>query len=155
MNNINEINLQYLTNPYEMNKLQRDNSFNLISKEDYEFYKARIFKITKDILKEKEVDKKIKNSFLDYMKICIDHFKFIDKRDIIQKEYDKIEKNKIKQTNFDISGTNNIIMKQPEFKKVKITDQLPIKTNIEPTAIIMPKKRIINLKDPVLKRKGI
>ncbi len=46
-------------------------------------------------------------------------------------------------------------MKKTEFKKVKITDQIPIKTNIIPENIVMPKKRIFNLKDPKLKRKGI
>ena len=155
MNNINEIDLQYLTNPSEMNKLNRDNSFNVINKDDFDFYKPRILKLTKDILKDKLVDKKINNCFMNYVKICIEHFKFIDKRDIIQNEYDKLEEKMKNTNNFDISDSNNIIMKKPEFKKVKITDQIPIKTNIKPDTIIMPKKRIINLKDPSLKRKGI
>ena len=90
MNNINEINLQYLTNPSEMNKLNRDNSFNHINKEDYDFYKARILKTVKDILKDKSVDRKINYCFINFAKLCIEHFKFIDKRDIIQNEYDKI-----------------------------------------------------------------
>ena len=153
--NINKIDLQYLTNPYEMNKVYKDSSFNLVEKEDFDFYKARILKMTKDILKEKEVDKKIKNSFLNFSKVCIDHFKFIDKSDIIQNEYDAIEKNKKKKNNFSIDKSNNIIMKKPEIKKLKITDQIPIKTNITPEKVVMPKKRVINLKDPSLKRKGI
>lgn len=153
--NINKIDLQYLTNPYEMNKVYKDSSFNLVEKEDFNFYKARILKMTKDILKEKEVDKKIKNSFLDFAKVCIDYFKFIDKRDIIQKEYDMIEKNKIKNTNFNMKESNNLIIKKPECKKLKITDQIPIKTNITTEKVVMPKKRVINLKDPSLKRKGI
>lgn len=155
MNNINEITLQYLTNPIGMNRIYKDTSFNKINKEDFEFYKARIFKITKDILKDKEVDKKINNGFMNFAKICIEHFKFIDKRDIIQNEYDAIEKQKKENSDFNIDESNNIIMKKPEFKKVKITDQIPIKTNIKPETVVMPKKRIINLKDPKLKRKGI
>ena len=62
--NINEIDLQYLINPVSWEKLNKDCSFNELSKEDYEFYKPRIFKITKDILKDKEVDKKIKKCFI-------------------------------------------------------------------------------------------
>ena len=153
--NINEIDLQYLINPVSWEKLNKDCSFNELSQEDYEFYKPRIFKITKDILKDKEVDKKIKKCFMNYTKICIEHFKFIDKRDIIQKEYDE-RKNKNKNTNnFNMGESNNLIMKKTEFKKIKITDQIPIKTNIIPENIVMPKKRIFNLKDPKLKRKGI
>uniref|UniRef100_A0A6C0C0E8 Uncharacterized protein n=1 Tax=viral metagenome TaxID=1070528 RepID=A0A6C0C0E8_9ZZZZ len=144
--NINKINLQYLTNPYEMNKIHKDTSFNLVEKEDFDFYKARILKMTKDILKEKEVDNTIKNSFINYSKVCIDHFKFIDKRDIIQNEYDMIEKNKKKENKFNIDESNNIIMKKRQVKKLKITDQIPIKTNITPEKVVMPKKRKINLK---------
>ena len=153
--NINEINRQYLINPTSWEKLNKDSSFNELSNEDFEFYKPRIFKITKDILKDKEVDKKIKKCFMNYAKICIEHFKFIDKRDIIQKEYDEREKKNKNTTNFNINESNNLIMKKTEFKKVKITDQMPIKTNIIPKNIVMPKKRIFNLKDPKLKRKGI
>uniref|UniRef100_A0A6C0C109 Uncharacterized protein n=1 Tax=viral metagenome TaxID=1070528 RepID=A0A6C0C109_9ZZZZ len=46
-------------------------------------------------------------------------------------------------------------MKKRQVKKLKITDQIPIKTNITPEKVVMPKKRKINLKDPSLKRKGI
>merc|ERR1711865_1078214 len=108
-------------------------------------------KITKDILKDKDVDKKLKKCFMNYTKICIEHFKFIDKRDIIQKEYDERKKKSKKTTSFNISESNNLIMKKTEFKKVKITDQIDIKTNIKPEKVIIPKKRIFNLKDPKLK----
>jgi hypothetical protein len=155
MSNINELTLKYLTNPSEMNRIYKDTSFNIIDKNDFEFYKARIFKLTKDILKDKEVDKKINNGFMNFAKLCIEHFKFIDKRDIIQNEYDDIKKNKSESNGFNINESNSIIMKKPEFKKVKITDQIPIKTNIKPDSVIMPKKRVFNLKDPKLKRKGI
>lgn len=153
--NINEINRQYLINPASWEKINKDSSFNELNQEDYEFYKPRIFKITKDILKDKEVDKKIKKCFMNYAKICMEHFKFIDKRDIIQKEYDEREKKNKNTTSFNINESNNLIMKKTEFKKVKITDQMPIKTNIIPKNVVMPKKRIFNLKDPKLKRKGI
>jgi len=153
--NINEINRQYLINPTSWEKLNKDSSFNELSNEDFEFYKPRIFKITKDILKDKEVDKKIKKCFMNYAKICMEHFKFIDKRDIIQKEYDEREKKNKNNKEFNMNESNNLIMKKTEFKKVKITDQIHIKTNIIPENIVMPKKRVFNLKDPKLKRKGI
>jgi len=153
--NINEIDKQYLITPASWEKLNKDCSLNELIQEDYEFYKPRIFKITKDILKDKEVDKKIKKCFMNYAKICMEHFKFIDKRDIIQKEYDERDKKNKNTTSFNINESNNLIMKKTEFKKVKITDQMPIKTNIIPKNVVMPKKRIFNLKDPKLKRKGI
>ena len=84
----------------------------------------------------------------------MEHFKFIDKRDIIQKEYDEREKKNKNTTSFNINESNNLIMKKTEFKKVKITDQMPIKTNIIPKNVVMPKKRIFNLKDPKLMEQG-
>lgn len=153
--NINEINKQYLITPASWEKLNKDCSLNELSDEDYEFYKPRIFKITKDILKDKDVDKKIKKCFIDYVKVCIEHFKFIDKKDIIQKEYDEREEKNKNTNSFNMDESNNLIMKKTEFKKIKITDQLDIKTNIKPEKVIIPKKRVFNLKDPKLKRKGI
>ena len=43
---LNLIDLQYLTNPFEMNKImkQKEGSL-LLSKKDLEFYKKRIFKL--------------------------------------------------------------------------------------------------------------
>ena len=101
------------------------------------------------------MDKKIKKCFIDYVKVCIEHFKFIDKKDIIQKEYDEREEKNKNTNSFNMDESNNLIMKKTEFKKIKITDQLDIKTNIKPEKVIIPKKRVFNLKDPKLKRKGI
>ena len=40
-------------------------------------------------------------------------------------------------------------------KKVKINEQMEVKTNMTPEKIILPKSKKFNLKDPNLKRKGI
>ena len=40
---LNLIDLQYLTNPNEMNKIMKKNEISLVSKKDLEFYKKRIF----------------------------------------------------------------------------------------------------------------
>tara|TARA_B100001063_G_C16777896_1_gene567349 strand:- start:2609 stop:3082 length:474 start_codon:yes stop_codon:yes gene_type:complete len=153
---INTIDLIYLTNPNQMKKMKKPYLKELaLLKEDLNFYNARILKITKDILKNKEVDIKVTQTFNEYARICIEHFKFIDKKDMIQKEYDLIKKSKSKFKNIDLTKTNEIIFKEKKPKKMKITSQMNIKSNIPPEKIIMPASKIFNLKDPNLKRKGV
>ena len=48
---LNLIDLQYLTNPFEMNKIMKQKEGSFLSKKDLEFYKKRIFKQTKDMLR--------------------------------------------------------------------------------------------------------
>ena len=152
---INTIDLMYLTNPHQMKKVNKSVDELLVSKEDLDFYSARILKMTKDILKSKKVDIRVKHTFNEYAKICIDYFKFIDKRDIIQKDYNSIKESKSKFKNIDLTKTNEIIFKEKKPKKMKITSQMNIKSNIPPEKIIMPSSKVFNLKDPNLKRKGV
>ena len=42
---LNLIDLQYLTNPFEMTKIMKRKEESLLSKKDLEFYKKRIFKL--------------------------------------------------------------------------------------------------------------
>ena len=109
---INTIDLMYLTNPHQMKKMNKPVEDLLVSKEDLDFYSARILKMTKDILKNKEVDVRVKHTFNDYAKICIDYFKFIDKRDMIQKDYNSIKESKSKLGSIDLTKTNEIIFKE-------------------------------------------
>ena len=152
---INTIDLMYLTNPHQMKKMNKPVEELLVSKEDLDFYSARILKMTKNILKNKEVDVRVNHTFNDYARICIDYFKFIDKRDMIQKDYNSIKESKSKFKNIDLTKTNEIIFKEKKPKKMKITSQMNIKSNIPPEKIIMPASKVFNLKDPNLKRKGV
>ena len=55
---LNLIDLQYLTNPFEMTKIMKRKEESLLSKKDLEFYKKRIFKLTKDMLRGEKVNTK-------------------------------------------------------------------------------------------------
>ena len=56
---LNLIDLQYLTNPNEMNKIMKKNEISLVSKKDLEFYKKRIFQLTKDMLRGEKINTKV------------------------------------------------------------------------------------------------
>ena len=90
-----------------------------------------------------------------YLYLSIQHFKFIDKVDIIQKDYEGIKIKKKKKTNFNLEKTNNIITRKKE-KVGKITEAIDIKIKYKTKRkFIMPKKKIINLKEEHLKTKGL
>jgi len=152
---INMLDLQFLTNPLELQKLNKKQEISLINEQDKAFYKKRIFQMAKDILLNQSVDVKLKHSFEVFCCNCIEYFKFIDKSEIIQKDYIDVPQKKIKVKKYlNLDTTNQIIMKKKHVRSPKITDHIKIKRKNKKKTII-PKKRIINLKDPQLMFKGV
>jgi hypothetical protein len=153
---MNLIDLQYLTNPVEFQKLQhKTKNPDILSVNDLKFYKKRLFQLTKNILQGENVDKKIQHSFEQYANVVIEHFKFMDKIDIIQKEYIDIKEKKCNVQNIDMQKTNDLIFKKSKPHRPKITDHINIKSTKTIRPIIIPKKKDINLKDPKFRIKGL
>jgi hypothetical protein len=152
---MNLIDLQYLSNPYELNKLMRNKEILLVSTDDIKFYRKRIFQLTKDLLREQDKDVKIKRAFQMYAKTCIEHFKFQDKMEIIQKDYKNIKKSVKKTTTFNLDNTNNIMMKNKNVRIPKITDNIKITSTRTIKAPIIPKQRNFDLKNSKFKVKGL
>tara|TARA_B100000242_G_scaffold258303_1_gene202550 strand:+ start:44 stop:670 length:627 start_codon:yes stop_codon:yes gene_type:complete len=124
-------------------------------KEDVKFYRERIIQQTMDLLDNKDVTPQISNCFKNYLFLTVEHFKFKDKSEIIQKEYENIKKKKERQRPFNLKNTNKMLEKK-EQKIGKITDSLPIKINhTKEKKIVYPKKKVINLKDEKFKTKGL
>ena len=96
----NKATLEYLTNPYYQNVLNaRNKKKTLMNKEDevdkkdISFYRKRIVALTKDMLKGIEPpfpNEDIKKIYEDYVKNLINYFKMIDRKDILQDQYDKV-----------------------------------------------------------------
>ena len=85
---LNTIDLEYLINPiFTKTTSNIDKSEKNNYEEDMKFYKKRIFKVTKDMLRGKKIEPDIDKAFINYTKACIEYFKFIDKAEIIQKDY--------------------------------------------------------------------
>jgi len=152
---LNLIDLQYLTNPLEMNKITHLQTSSLLIKTDLNFYKKRIFQLTKDMLRGEKRDSNVNKAFENYALACIKYFKFQDKMEIIQKDYEDIKPPVNKNTHFDLVNTNNIIMKKNKPINPKITDHIKIKSTKPVKSPIIPTKRNINLKDPKFQEKGL
>ena len=150
----NIIDLEYLTNPCYTVKIpdKKKDQIYCVSSEDLNFYKKRIFELTRKMLLGGNVNTKINDAFHGWAKVCIEHFKFMDKKDIIQEDYKDIPPRKnSKASYFNMEETNKLFSKQQTY--TDIATLLNIKKKAKP--IFMPTKRNINLKTNFLKNKGI
>jgi len=175
-NLINNITLDCLLNKEQYNKYIlnikqniNDNVNQNIKKEnkDIKFYRKRIYYLTKELLLSKEQQNillpEVKEAFNNYVKSCINYFKIIDRNDIIQEDYKDITNeldllNEINALNENIIideniDPNNYLMRKINVKQNSLDTFVKKKKN--PKEIILPKQKKINLKDPLLKNKGI
>ena len=150
----NIIDLEYLTNPCYTVKIpdKKKDQIYCVNSEDLDFYKKRIFELTRKMLLGGKVNTKINDAFHGWAKVCIEHFKFMDKKDFIQEDYKDIPPRKnSKASYFNMKETNKLFSKQQTYND--IATLLNIRKKTEP--IFMPTKRNINLKADFLKNKGV
>jgi len=150
----NKIDLEYLTNPCYTVKIpeKKKDKIYCVNFEDLNFYKKRIFELTRKMLLGGSVNTKINDAFHGWAKVSIEHFKFIDKKEIIQDDYKDIPiKKNNKASFFNLKETNESFFKKQTYND--ISAMLNIKKKTKP--IFMPPKRDINLKADKFKNKGI
>ena len=152
----NMIDLMYLTNSKTFNSTTQNPQKDLYTKEDLKKYRTRIFEQTRDILTGKSVDKEIKASFDEYIKLSINNFKFLDKRDIIQQDYTNIKNSRKKMGKFDYKETNKLVYKNDKPSHIRITDCIPVKrkTKIK-KKLIIPQQRDFTNHKSVVKSKEV
>ena len=148
----NQIDLLYLTNPNLKIKYNKTNeNINIVSLDDIKFYRKRILIDTKEYLRGNKITEDLDSCFKNYAKKLIEHYKFNDKKDIIQYEYKDMKKNKKnkKIPNLEMINENKKLMKKIKKEKNKIEDFIPvIVKERKKKKIIMPQSMNINLKDP-------
>jgi hypothetical protein len=175
-NLISEITIEYLMNKNQYAKYITNKSNNgSVStsnsiRKDKKFYKKRIYDLTKQLInneKPEGIYSGIIDTFELYTKICIEYFKTLDKTDIIQKDYNglitdvssnaEVQLDSLQNAE-NIEEANKLMM-----RLVKITEPNSLEKLVKRTIIknadakpnIPPKQKEINLKDPILKNKGI
>ena len=139
-----------------------------VNNSDRKFYKKRIYDLTKQLLSNEPVSENmfpdVTNGFQYYIKACIDYFKTLDKTDILQEDYQTIENsinidrnNEINVEN--ISNTqeaNQLMMRSIKIQEPNSLEKLVKRTQTKYVKqMILPREKDINLKDPLLKNKGI
>jgi len=152
----NQIDLLYLTNPHLKIKYNKQLE-KLVDEDDIKFYRKRILQTTKDYLRGNKVNNPIDSSFEEYANQLIKHYKFIDKKEMIQKEYKNLpEKEKKKMTNFKLLDKNKLMMKSKKKIKQTLEDFIPIVVKERTIKkVVMPKQINFDLKNPKNRKKGL
>ena len=166
---LNQASLDYLINTKQY-KIQLTSALNTkINKKDKKFYRRRILSLTKDLLSKEEseiiVSPDIKYAFDNLVKTCVSYFKILDRNDIIQEDYNNFNKeidDEIKEEK-EISETDKFLKEENEkllMRSVKLSNHsldnfIKIKMTKKVEELIIPQQKEINLKDPILKNKGI
>jgi hypothetical protein len=161
---LDEITLECLMNKEQFAKYLNKNtqSFKLNEK-DKRFYKRRIFDLTKRLLNNEKPERifpDVKGAFDEYSKICIEYFKVIDKVDIIQGDYDNLDMDEVKSIDTSnlktVEDANQIIMRSIKMREPNSLEKLvKRKVTKKPKPVLLPQQKAINLKDPLLKNKGV
>lgn len=170
---LNQVSLDFLINKkqYKTHSTSfTENTINKkINKKDKKFYRRRILSLTKDLLsKETEVEAEaeippdIKYIFDNFIKACVHYFKILDRNDIIQEDYNEF-KDKIKENNETNDESHKILKEENEkllMRSVKMSNPsldnfIKINMTKQTKELIIPQQKEINLKDPILKNKGI
>ena len=154
--------LNYMINPiydsYNRNNTNKNSKSN-VNNEEKKFYKKRILSITKDLFKSNSHPEYIKNLHLGYVEHIIQYIKLIDTKDIIQEEYESLNKNdsipQCSDINLDMIDKANECVYNIKPKPVTLDNFIKRKSTNKEKNIKPPRKKNINLKNPTLKTKGI
>jgi len=154
-----QIDFLYLTNPCILDKYNRTRpeKTKIVTEEDVKFYRKRILGVTKNYLRGETLTNEITGAFDSYAEQLIKHFKFIDKTEMVQKEYKNLSKKKSNPVvNFKLMNQNKLMMRDKKNTVKTIKDFLPIVVKEKSKKkMIIPKQKIYDIKNPILRSKGL
>ena len=174
---INEITLECLMNKCTYDKYRQTLGPGKKSahKKDKKFYRRRIYDLTKQMLNPEQAQQEgapvniadlnmdILNTFEAYVKSCIDHFKVVDKTDILQEDYKNLldlDVDNSNQINVDsihsVEQADQCLMRSIKIREPNTLEKFVKRKECkveEPKPL--PQQKDVNLKDPALKNKGI
>ena len=156
LSNNTRVDLLYLTNPNFKLKYNKNEKKTILDNDEVKFYRKRILQTTKEYLRGNKLTIEINNAFEEYANLLIQHYKFIDKKELIQSDYKDISENKKigDISNFKIKEENALMMKKPELIKKTIKDFIPIVVKErQKKKIIIPKQKKYDLKNPKNRKK--
>lgn len=140
------------------------------NKKDKRFYRKRICELTKQILTNEaplniQSNKDVQMAFDMYSRVCIEYFKILDKNDILQEDYSSLldSSSEInKNPNLDVENlnsvedANNLLMRSIKLVEPNSLEKLVKRTSTKAVKKQhLPIQKEINLKDPILKKKGV
>jgi hypothetical protein len=175
---VNQVTLECLMNKDTYKKYVATKKKSVVNKKDQKFYRRRILSLTKELLYPEETttpataptekstatttttnDPNVVGLFQIYSKACIEYFKTLDKNDIIQEDYSTLTIEPAEMSVEDIktqAEIDQLFMRSVHVKEATTLDKFVKRSTTAPKEEpILPKQKDINLRDPVLKNKGI
>lgn len=163
---VNQVTLECLMNKETYKKYVATKKKSVVNKKDQKFYRRRILSLTKEMLYPEETattpltnDPNIVGLFQIYTRACIEHFKTLDKNDIIQEDYSTLTTETGEMSVEDIktqAEIDQLFMRSIHVKEAATLDKFVKRSTTAPKEEpILPKQKDINLRDPALKNKGI
>ena len=123
------------------------------------FYKKRIYDLTKQLMhSEPSPSTEISKAFENYINSCINYFQTLDKTDILQEDYANITNTNLINTNVEsVDEANKSMMRFVKMYEPNSLEKIVKRTVTKMAAPdpVLPKQKNINLKDPILRNKGI
>jgi hypothetical protein len=163
---ISNITLECLMNrdQYKRYKTQHVKNASTLYRKEMKFYKRRIYNLTKQLIQTEDpithLPDDIKQSFRVFSESCIEHFKMQDKSDILQEGF--IENVVIDASDQEvpfvegIEDMNQVLLRSIKIREENSLERLVKRTAIiNPSTMILPQEKELNLNDPSLKNKGI
>ena len=163
---ISKITLECLMNDKQYEKYSKGIIENNICKKDLRFYRKRISALTKQLINNEETEQifsDVVHSFDYFAKNCIEYFKMLDKRDILQEEFSGLnaindEMNSIIETDItSVEDSNKTLFRSIKIDTHNTLDNFVkrIQPKKEVPPVIYPQQQEIDLTNPILKKKGI
>ena len=168
-NIMNKITMDCLMNGNQKKKLANSGNNDKYDKKDRKFYRRRIINLTREMLLNNESPDlllDVKETFDNYVKACIGFFKVKDETDIIQADRVNVELEKDFEMENDLGildlddivtpeEANRLMMRSIKINKLPLNGFVTVKNLKITKQPILPIQKDINLKDPLLKNKGI
>jgi hypothetical protein len=151
----------YLMNPahkHVMDQMNDDRAKSL--RRDVKFYKKRIVQAARDLVRGNWIGHEVNGAFMAYCQVLIQHFKTVDKCDILQETYtgmaarDKNHSTPNTTTTSEYANADSLIMRS-EKKKERIEEYIDIKRLPNKPKPILPHRRHVDLGTPNLRTKGV
>ena len=163
---INQITLDCLVNKEQYKRHLENVVSKEVNRKDKKFYRKRIFNLTKEFLLTKNEPENllpdVKYAFDNFVKACVHYFKILDSNDIVQEDYKDMDFSHMEEfSELSIDDIQNkeeadkLLMRSINMPKPSLDNFVKIKMTKVDKEVIHPQQKDINLKDPILKNKGI
>lgn len=160
---VNQITLDCLLNKEILEKHLIKQREKRINKEEFKFYRKRIFNLFKEIITNNNLNNlspDVKYAYDNFITATINYFKVSDNNDLLQEEYKELNNNDtLNNTKEDINinpmEADKLIMRKIKMEVNTLDKYVNRKKNIKKDNIILPKHREVDIMSPELKNKGL